>query len=288
MEDRQARRRVPWDTKRDAEFDRDLAPTAEDIDFMQSRDYWGLVGKLQYLVNTRPDIAYSVSKLGRFASKPRKVHWIAAQQLLQYLNNTVANGITYTASGNKLHLPQIDCCSDADFARDVETRKSTTGVSITLCGGSVVAISRRQSVVADSTTAAEAIALHTLTKEAMWIRNMLLWCNYKIDGALTLHCDNDSTVKNTQEGAERHKTKHLDIKYMFIRDVVRQGVCAVKWRRTEEMTADILTKGLVPVIFNGHCKRLGVGPLKGSVGGSGSVECQQPNVLSSERVGSGA
>ena len=119
--------------------------------------------------------------------------------------------------------PEPKCYSDADFAGDKETRRSTSGMTILLCGASIVASSKRQPTVADSTVAAEIIALHGLVKEAIWLRNFLQWVGYNQDKPMTLYCDNQGAVRNCEEGAERTKTKHLDIKYMFIRDTVSTG-----------------------------------------------------------------
>ena len=132
-----------------------------------------------------------------------------------------------------------DCFSDADFAGDKTTRWSTSGLAIMLCGGIVVASSRRQTTVADSTTAAETIALHALVKEVLWVRNMLEWTGYKQEQPITLWCDNNSAVRNSREGTERNKTKHMDIKYMFIQDIVWQGLITVRHVGTSHMVADV-------------------------------------------------
>ena len=88
--------------------------------------------------------------------------------------------------------------------------------------------SKRQMTVADSTTVAETITLYSLVKEMLWVWNMMTWAGYEPQGAMTLWCDNSCTVRNSGEGAERNKTKHMDIKYMFIQDIVRQGLVEIK------------------------------------------------------------
>jgi hypothetical protein len=98
--------------------------------------------------------------------------------------------------------------------------------------------------VADSTVAAEIIALQVLVKGAIWLRNFVKWLGYEQQHPTVLWCDNQGVVRNCVEGAERHKMKHMDIKYMFIQDVVRTWEIEVKHIGTEEMVADVLTKGL--------------------------------------------
>jgi hypothetical protein len=251
--------RTPWSTDIDEEFDKDLDPTPEEVLTMETKDYWGLAGKLQYLVNTRPDIAYSVGKLLRKCSKPRPIHWKAAQRLLAYLRATPDLKLMYREKEGL----EPKCYSDADFAGDRETRRSTSGMTILLCGASIVASSKRQPTVADSTVAAEIIALQGLVKECIWLRNFLQWVGYSQERPMTLYCDNQGAVRNCEEGAERTKTKHLDIKYMFIRDTVSTGQVQIQYISTNHMIADMLTKGLRKYQFE-YC-RDNIGLLKGSV-----------------------
>ena len=257
-----------WPLEIDEEFDKEMEPSESDKLFMKTRDYWGLVGKLQYLVNTRPDIAYAVGKLARKCSKPRVVHWNAAQRLLGYLQATTDMKLVFRkqsqlepkiVTNNEL----VQCYSDADFAGDKETRRSTSGLVILVCGAAVFASSKRQPVVADSTVAAETIALHSLIKETIWLKNFLEWLGYPQKLPTTLWCDNMGAVRNCEDGADRHKTKHLDIKYMFIREAVRNNLVKIKHIGTDQMIADILTKGLRRQRFE-KCRK-GLGLMKGSV-----------------------
>ena len=152
--------------------------------------------------------------------------------------------------------------SDADFAGDKETRRSTSGILITMCGAVIFASSKRQPIIADSTVAAEAIALYGLVKEIIWLRYFLEWLGYPQLLPTSLWCDNMGAVHNCEDGADRHKTKHLDIKYMFIREAVRRGLVKIRHIGTDRMIADILTKGLRRQIFE-RCRK-GLGLMKGS------------------------
>jgi hypothetical protein len=158
---------------------------------------------------------------------------------------------------------EITGYSDADWAADKVTRRSTSGIVVKMCGATILAKSKRQPIVADSTVAAEIIALQVLVKEAIWLRNFMKWLGYEQSGPTTLWCDNLGAVRNCVEGAERHKTKHMDIKYMFIRDVVRTGEIEVRHIGTEDMVADVLTKGLRRHKFE-KCRNA-LGLIKGSV-----------------------
>ena len=87
--------------------------------------------------------------------------------------------------------------------------------------------------MADLTVAAETIAVHSLVKEIMWLRNFLEWLGYPQQSPTSLWCDNMGAVQNCEDGADHHKTKHLDIKYMFIREAARNGLVKIKHIGTE-------------------------------------------------------
>ena len=254
------KRRTPWDPSMDEAFDAEREPSAEDAAYLSSRNYWRLVGKLQYLVHTRPDISFPVGKLARFATNPRKVHWAAAQRVLAYLNGTPDMRLCFVKGTGELVLESY---SDADYAGDKSTRKSTSGVVIRVGGTSVISISRRQPVTADSTTAAEVIALHLASKEVMWMRNMMEWVGYNQNRPTLMHCDNKAAIRFTQEGADRSKLKHLDVKYMVLREYTRDGKAVIEYVDTDSMVADINTKGLSWSAFERHRRAMGL--MKGSV-----------------------
>ena len=260
LENAQYKRRTPWDPELDTLFDDIVDPTPEDQAYMKTRNYWRLVGKLQYLVHTRPDISYATSKLARFATRPRRIHWEAAQRVLAYLAQTSDFRLCYNKSGN---TPTLESFSDADYAGDKSTRRSTTGVVIRVGGTSVISVSKRQQVIADSTTAAETIALHHASREVMWSRHLMNWFGYDQSMPTTMYCDNQAATHIAQEGAERSKLKHLDVKYMKIKEYTKKKQVVVKDLRTQDMVADINTKGLPWGLFENH--RASMGLTKGSI-----------------------
>ena len=142
--------------------------------------------------------------------EPRKPHLEAVRRIMRYIKGSADYGLLYRKGKYEL----TGYC-DADFAGDKETRRSTSGILITVCGAAIFASSKRQPIVADSTVAAETIALYSLVKEVMWLRNFLEWLGYPQQSPTSLWCDNAGAVCNCEDGAERHKTKHLDIKYIF-------------------------------------------------------------------------
>jgi hypothetical protein len=202
--------------------------------------------------------------LARKCQKPRIIHWKAAQRLLSYLRNTIDIKLVFRKQQEAGENPlNVECSSDADFAGDRETRRSTSGNVITVCGAAIHASSKRQPTVADSTVAAEIISLYSQVKTSVWLRNLLDWIGYHQIVPMVIYCDNMGAIRNCEDGAERHHTKHMDIKYMFIRDIVQQGLVQIRYQRTENMVADLLTKPLRRNKFEHGRKLLGL--MKGSV-----------------------
>ena len=131
--------------------------------------YQSAVGSLQYLSTmTRPDISFAVSNVAKFCSKPSKEHWVAVKRIMRYLKGTLNYGLLYKK--NKLNT----CVgySDADWAGDVNDRKSTSGYIFQVGGTAVSWKSQKQSCTALSTAEAEYVALSQAAQEAIWLRQL--------------------------------------------------------------------------------------------------------------------
>jgi hypothetical protein len=123
------------------------------------------VGALLYLASyTRPDINYAVSVLSRFMSSSTESHWNAAERVLRYLKGTINQSLTYSGTGG---VDKPVTFLDADFGADEDTRRSTSGMVVTLNGRAVMWMSKLQSIVATSTAEAEFISAATGVKEAL-------------------------------------------------------------------------------------------------------------------------
>jgi hypothetical protein len=249
-----------------------VKPSEEDLLYMKDRDYRGCLGMLQYAVHTRPDIAFRVGKFGRFADRPRRIHWESMQHLLAYLRGTLDYCLTFDGSDGK---GIIEGWTDGDFAQDLATRRSTSGGAVLFCGGAVVGYSKRQKTVADSTKASEQIALHVCLKEILWVRNIVGWLLKKEQTGILLNCDNAAVVTYMRTGGGRNRSKYLDIKYLFGREYVKNGTVDINWVSTAKQYADLMTKILTGPVTRSHCKSLGL--LKGRIK-------EKENVLSEDRV----
>jgi hypothetical protein len=140
------------------------------IDLADPKTYQSLVGSLLYAaMATRPDIAHAVGAVSKFCSSPSKAHLTAAKRILRYLKGSSNYGLKYQRTGKVDFIGY----SDADWAGDQDDRHSTTGNIFLMAGAAVTWLSKKQSVVALSTTEAEYIALCQATQEAVWMRTLL-------------------------------------------------------------------------------------------------------------------
>jgi hypothetical protein len=242
---------------------------------MEKLPYRQNLGSLMYaMIGSRPDIAYAIGLLSRFCENPGIAHWQALKRVLRYLKGTLEFGPIY---GGGISESLIGF-SDADWAGDTDGRKSTSGYMFLLSGGPVSWRSRRQPIVALSTTEAEYVAACDATKEAVWLRQLLQDLGFGSgDFPTILYEDNQSCIAWATNPVDHNRTKHINIRYHYIRDQVRNNVITMVYMPTERMIADILTKAIPRAQFENLRNMMGVGDCKDIeiVGGpslSGSVE----------------
>ena len=229
---------------------------AEDGELLDTQvyPYSQLVGKLMYLmVCTRPDIAYPVGVLSRYMSKPRMPHWQAAKGVVGYLAGTTNFGLTFT--GGNLNLTGY---CDADYAGDIDTRRSTTGYVFVLGGGAISWQSKRQSTIAASTTEAEYMAAAAAVKEGLWLRKLLGDMNINT-GTVNILSDNQSAIKLLRNPISSLRSKHIDVIHHFARERVMRKEVAFHYVKTDDQLADNLTKALSAAKHRVCCSGMGIG-----------------------------
>ena len=206
---------------------------------MRDKPYLEALGALQYLsIATRPDITYTVSILARFSRNPGIPHWNALKRVYAYLKSTRDFWLSF--GGNK---EQIFGYSDAD-GMSHEDRHAISGYVFMLNGGAVSWSSKRQDTISLSTTEAEYIALTHAAKEAIWFKNFLSEIFGPINHPISVLSDNQSAIALAKDDRFHARTKHIDIRYHFIRYVIEEGKIRLTYCPTEDMTADIFTKAL--------------------------------------------
>jgi hypothetical protein len=222
-----------------------LEKATDNCELFDPKRYQSAVGGLLYLsTKTRPDIAFAVSNVAKFCSKPTNVHWSAVKRILRHLKGTSEFGVLFEKTDS-------NCLgySDADWAGDRNDRKSTSGYCFLMSNGVVSWRSSKQNCVALSTAEAEYVALAGAAQEAVWLKQLLSDLNHDYDDALTIFEDNQAAMCIAKNPGDHAKTKHIQIKYHFIRDMVQKNVIELEYCPTGEMLADIFTKALPSAQF---------------------------------------
>lgn len=204
--------------------------------------YSEIIGSLHFASQgSRIDITYATSHLSKFSRNPRHSHISGVKRVLKYLRGAPDLRITYAASS---HQNEMQAFCDADYAGDVDDRRSRSGFVIILNGGPVAWGSRKQGCTAASTTEAEYIAAHLASQEILWMRQLLNDLGYPQVPPTTLRSDNQAAIRLVRNPEFHRRTKHVDIKYHIIRDHFQQGHLALAYVSTVDNVADILTKPL--------------------------------------------
>ena len=171
-------------------------------------------------------------------ANPGKAHWHAVKWIFRYLQGTIDTCLEFGRQEDTL-------CGyvDSDYAGDLDQRRSLTGYVFTIGGGAVSWKATLQPTVALSTTEAEFMAITEAIKESIWLRG-LVGELHSCQGATIVHSDSQSAIPLTKDPMHHERTKHIDVRYHFVRDIVAQGEIIVHKISTEENPASILTKTL--------------------------------------------
>jgi Reverse transcriptase (RNA-dependent DNA polymerase) len=225
----------------------------ENATTMSNVPYREAVGSLMYAaVATRPDIAYAVSTLSQFLEYPSQFHWQAVKRIFRYLIGTKNFQLTY---GTEYH--NLAGFTDADGSSQPH-RHAISGYAFMIDGGAVSWRSRKQELVTLSTAEAEYVAATHAAKEAIWLRRLIGEIIPPVLTPTTLYCDNQAAIKLIVDDNYHARTKHIDIRYHFIREVTSSGSIKIIYCPTEDMTADIFTKALPYWKVKTHCLGLGL------------------------------
>ncbi|GJV52340.1 putative RNA-directed DNA polymerase [Tanacetum coccineum] len=207
-------------------------------------EYRSIVGGLRYLTHTRPDISFAVGVVSRFMEKPTEQHLQAVKGILRYVKGTLDHGLLYTRGESKVTITGY---SDSDLANDVNDRKSTGGMAFYVNGNLVTWASQKQRVVALSSCEAEFIAATMAACQGIWLRRLLTEITKQRVPPVTLFVDNQSALELMKNPVFHGRSKHIDIRYHFIRECVENGEITVSHVCGKKQKADILTKALARV-----------------------------------------
>jgi hypothetical protein len=215
--------------------------------------YRSIVGSLRYLVNTRPDLSYVVGYVSRFLEEPHEDHLGAVK--LRYVDGTRNLGMWFEKGKKEVVLVGF---SDSDYARDIDKRKSTTGIIFFLTGRPITGQSMKQKVVAKSSCEVEYIAATNTTYQALWLTQMLVEVQGLEPGVPVLKVDNKSTIALIRKLVLTEQSRHIEVKYHLVRESAAEGMISVKFVGTNDQLGGILIKPLGRIKFQEHCDRIGI------------------------------
>jgi hypothetical protein len=223
---------------------------------VDATEYRSLVGSLRYLVNTRPDLAFSVGYVSRFMEEPHEDHLAAVKHILRYVAGTRDWGLKYARK--KGDQPVLLGYSDSDLAGDVDSRKSTSGVIFFLGESPISWQSAKQKVVALSSCEAEYIAAATAACQGVWLARLLSEILDSVMNKPVLRVDNKSTISLVKNPVHHDRSKHIDTRFHLIREYAQNGQIEVSFIRTDEQLGDVLTKPLCKNKFLELCTKIGL------------------------------
>lgn len=217
-----------------------------------------LIGCLMYaMLCTRPDLCTAVNLLSRYQNKCNKELWLCLKRVLRYVKGTIDIKLIYKR--NKNYGEKLTGYVDADWASNELDRRSTTGCLFKLFENCTVTwITRRQNSVAVSSTEAEYMAVFEAVKEVLWIKSLLNSINVNMSEPITLYEDNQSCIAMANNPVGHKRSKHIDIKYHFIREQVEKNIVCLKYLPSGHQEADLLTKSLPPHQFRELREKMGL------------------------------
>ena len=228
----------PVHTPMEPRFKLSKASTAPATD---ATEYRSIVGSLRYLVHTRPDLTFAVGFVSRFMEAPTREHLAAVRRLLRYIAGTTRLGCRY---GRSAGTPRLVGYSDSDLAGDVDSRKSTSGTLYFLGSSPVTWQSQKQKIVALSSCESEYVAAATAACQGIWLSRLLAELSNGEAEQVVLKVDNKSAIALAKNPVFHERSKHIELKYHFIRDCVEAKKIELEFVPTGHQLADMLTKPL--------------------------------------------
>ena len=247
-----------------------LRPAERDDKRVDITLYQQIIGCLMYaMVHTRPDIAFALGKLSQHLKDPAEHHMTAVKNLMRYLRSTIRHRLKYSGNGK----PTLVMHSDADWAGQRSNRKSTSGSAGMLCNGVITWASKVQRSVATSSTESEYLSMSMTAKLSQWIAQVLRDMGYPkyiglmptgVDvrgreiAAVDVRGDNQGAIALAKNPYLHERSKHIEICYHHIRNLVERSKISVSYIPTDEMIADGFTKPLQRIAFTKFKEFLGI------------------------------
>ena len=212
-----------------------------------------MIGSLLYLTTSRPDIAFSVGVCARYQANPKESHVAAVKRIIRYVNGTADYGIWFAKDTNF----SLVGYSDADWVGNADDRKNTFSACFYLGNNLVSWFSKKQNSISLSTAEAEYIIVGSCCTQLLWMKQMLE--DYGIvQNTFIVYCDNTSAINISKNPIQHSRTKHIDIRHHFIRELVENKSIVIEHIATDKQLANIFTKVLGSSKFISLRKALGI------------------------------
>lgn len=205
-------------------------------------------------MHTRPDIVYAVNELARHCSNPSTQHWVAAKRVLRYLAGTIDRGLVFQGNLGMNLVAAADSDWAGGWKSTEEGTRSTSGYVVTIAGAVVACKTKRQASTALSSCEAEYMSLALAAQEVVHCRQILVDLKEEQQGPTVILCDNLAAGELAKCETHQQRSKHIAIRYHFIRECIKRGEVQVKWIAGQDNHADIFTKALGRILFERHCK----------------------------------
>ncbi|PLW22028.1 hypothetical protein PCASD_12473 [Puccinia coronata f. sp. avenae] len=221
-----------------------LVLTGDDEEVINPNGYLSVVGSLNHLaVATRPDLAFAVGFLARFAKSPTSQHWTAIQQVLGYVKGLGCRQLVIEPKPtDKTIVTWVDANWGGKFSR------STHGSVTTFSGCPILWASKQQALVATSTCHAEFMALGWAARHSVWLKELYFDMTEHV-ATPTLMCDNDAAVKISQDNSANKRTRHSEREVFYVNEQIHRRRLDIEWVPSQQQLADIMTKALGPLPF---------------------------------------
>lgn len=233
----------------------------EDGEIVDETLFKQIIGSLRYICNSRPDLSFCVGLISRFMGKPRKTHMMAVKRILRYVQGTTDYGVMFPIGRLKSELELIGY-TDSDYCGDLVERKSTSGYLFLLNDAPISWCSKKQSVVALSSCEAEYVAGSFAACQGVWIEELLRELKIVMKTPLQLKIDNVSAINLSKNPVSHGRSKHIEVRYHFLRDLVNKERVILQYCNTEVQLADFLTKALKVDRFEALKKKAGIVSLR--------------------------
>ena len=215
--------------------------------------YRSMIGSLLYLTASRPDISYSVGMCARYQVNPKESHMAALKRIIKYVKTTAEFGVWYSKDTSDV----LTGYSDANWVGIADDRKSTSGGCFYVGNNIVSWMSKKQNSISSSTVEAKYIVVGSCCTQLLWMQKLLH--DYGIcQEHLTIYCDNTGAINIFKNPVQHSRTKQIEIRHHFIRELVEDGTLTLEFIHTDDQKADLFTKPLDSKWFEFLCQNIAI------------------------------